>query len=69
MVKFKVTWDDETGFFSKKPSELVVKFGSDESSDVKEIYMHPNFYKTMETLQDNIVSIWENMKEGSFEKN
>lgn len=42
-------------FYSKKPSELVVKFGSDESSDVKEIVMHPDFFKSIETLQDNIV--------------
>lgn len=43
-------------FCSKKPSELTIKFGSGQSDEVKEIITHPNFFKSIETLQDNIVS-------------
>ncbi|CRK96248.1 CLUMA_CG009675, isoform A [Clunio marinus] len=39
---------------NKKPSDLIIKFGSDHKDEVKDIFTHPDFYKTMDTLQDNI---------------
>lgn len=47
-------------FHSKRPSDLIIKFGSDQNDEVKEIITHPNFFKSIETLQDNIVSYFEN---------
>lgn len=41
-------------FCSKKPSELLIKFGSYRDNRVEEIIIHPNFYKTIDTLQNNI---------------
>lgn len=41
--------------YSKKPGDLMVKFGSDQHDEVSEIITHPNFYKSIDTLQDNIV--------------
>lgn len=38
---------------------MIIKFGSDQSDDVKEIITHPNFFKSIESLQDNIVSFCE----------
>jgi hypothetical protein len=42
--------------FSVKSNEIHIRFTSDEKHDVREIIVHPNFYKSMETLQHNIVS-------------
>lgn len=39
-----------------KSNEIHIRFTSDEKHDVREIIVHSNFYKTMETLQHNIVS-------------
>lgn len=38
---------------------MVIRFGSDQRDDVKEIITHPNFFKSIETLQDNIVRNWK----------
>lgn len=48
--------------YSKKPTDLIIKFGSDESDKVEKIFMHPNFFKTVDTLQDNIVRILIDIK-------
>lgn len=34
----------------------MMKFGSNQNNDVAQIIIHPNFYKTIDTLQDNIVT-------------
>lgn len=44
-------------FHSKRASDIYIKFVSDEKDAVKDIVVHPNFVKTMDTLQDNIVSL------------
>lgn len=44
-------------FFSKKPSDLIIKFGSYRDNPVQEIIIHPNFYKSIDTLQHNIALI------------
>lgn len=41
-------------FCSKKPSELLIKFGSYRDNQVEEIIIHPNFYRSIDTLQHNI---------------
>lgn len=56
-IWFSLMWKiPDEAFSSKKPSDLVIKFGSGQSNEVKEIITHPNFFKSIETLQDNIVS-------------
>lgn len=43
-------------FFSqrKNPHDLIIKFGSYKENNVEQIIIHPNFYKTIDTLQHNI---------------
>ena len=43
--------------FSKKAGDLVIRMEDDDQERyVKNVIIHPNFYKTLDTLQDNIVS-------------
>jgi hypothetical protein len=38
----------------RNPHDLVIKFGSYKENNVEQIILHPNFYKTIDTLQHNI---------------
>jgi hypothetical protein len=39
---------------SKNPHDLIIKFGSYKENNVDQIILHPNFYKTIDSLQHNI---------------
>lgn len=40
--------------YRKNPHDLVIKFGSYKENNVEQIILHPNFYKSIDTLQHNI---------------